>query len=383
MTPIVISAIRKWFHLWAKDRPAPVWDKEAVRSILVINTTAIGDTLLTTPALRTIRMAFPKARIVALVSSAARDVLRHSPHIDQFIDHPDSVHLTTVVAMARIIATLRQAPADLAVILDGNDPYAPLFACWSGARYRVGDARSRLADLLTHRFRFDSPDVHYITLWQQHLATMGIAPQGAWMEITLSNAEAAAAEKRARQWGKPMIGLHPFASKLRDKLWPATSVVALGDLIAAAGFLPLLFGGKREAPSAEKIVAASGGRIVSVAGALTLRESMALIRQCAAFVTLDTGPMHVAQALRVPTIALFGPSDPRQTGPHPDAADAVVLQKPFECSPCNRRPCPYDVACMTAIEVPEVMAAIQTRLAGSRSLPVHGEGTGGGWREEE
>ena len=365
--PMMIAAIRKWFHLRNGNRPAPVWDKASVRSILLINTTAIGDTLLTTPALRAIRLAFPKARIVALVSSAAREVLRYTPHIDQFIDHPDRVHATSVVALARIATTLARASVDLAVILDGNDPYAPFFAAWSGARYRAGDARSQLADLLTHRFRFDSPDVHYITLWQQHLATMGIAWQGAGMEIFLSDAEEAAAAEWARQWIGPTIGLHPFASKIRDKLWPAASVVALGFALSERGFLPLLFGGQKEAPGADEIVSQSHGRIASVAGVLTLRESMALMRRCAAFVTLDTGPMHIAQALNVPTVALFGPSSPRQTGPHPHVADAVVLQKPFECSPCGRVPCPYDVACMKAIEVPEVMAAIEALVA--RKMP--------------
>ena len=360
--PIVIAAIRKWFDLRAENRHAPGWDKAAVRSILLINTTAIGDTLMTTPALRAIRTAFPKARITVLVSPAAREVLRGSPHIDHFIDHPDRVRLTSVVALTRITAALARRPVDLAVILDGNDPYAPLFAWRSGARYRIGDARSQLADLLTHRFRFDAPDLHYITLWQQQLTTIGIASQGAGMEVFLSDAEEAAAEKWVRPWGKPIVGLHPFASKNRDKLWPATSVVALGTALTADGFLPLLFGGPKEAQSAEKIVAQSGEQIVSVAGHMSLRQSMALIKRCAAFVTLDTGPMHIAQALKVPTVALFGPADPRQTGPHPDVADAVVIRKPFECSPCGRRPCPYDVACMKAIDPSEVMAAIRALL---------------------
>lgn len=105
--------------------------------------------------------------------------------------------------------------------------------------------------------------------------------------------------------------------------------------------------------------------MISMAGKATLRQTMALIKRCSLFISVDSGPMHVAQALGVPTVALFGPSDPKRTGPL--RSPAAILYHKWECSPCEWRPCPYQVACMDSISVVDVMKAAESLLWEAKS----------------
>jgi lipopolysaccharide heptosyltransferase II len=346
------------------DRPAPRWDPGSVRSILLVNTTAMGDTLLSTPAIRAIRAAFPKANLVSLASRAAKEVLLHNPHLDRIIDHPGRVNLSFFFQLPKLLKTIRAEKCDLAVILDGNDPEAAPLSYLSGARYRIGWSASRLAFLLTRPVDFNRPDRHHIEVWQDHLSALGIAPQGTEMELTLSTAEKEEAERylTARKLSdRPIVGLHPFARKLAGKEWPFERVVALSALLADQGYRPVLFGGAKEKKDADEMVMKSDGRLTSFAGELSLRQTMALIARCELLIGLDSGPMHISQALGVPTLALFGPSDPRASGPLKTSSSAV-LKKDFACSPCGWAPCPHQLACMRAIEVEEVAGAAGSLL---------------------
>jgi lipopolysaccharide heptosyltransferase II len=341
--------------------PAPAWNRESIRSILMVNTTAMGDTLLSTPAIRAIGTAFPNARVVALVSQAAKEVLLHNPHIDRIIEQPGRVDLPFLFHLPKLVKAIREEKCDLAIILDGNDPEAVPLSYLSGAHYRIGWAGSELAFLLTHPIDFKRSNRHHIEVWQDHLSALGIQPQGVEMELTLSSEEKAAAEHylaSKKLSGRSMVGLHPFAKKLSGKEWPFDRVVELANILSDQGRQPILFGGPREKKVADEMIMKSNKKLISFAGDHSLRETMALIARCELFISLDSGPMHISQALGVPTIALFGPSDPRVSGPL--KTSAVVLKKEFACSPCGWSPCPHQIACMYAIEVREVLEAAQS-----------------------
>lgn len=357
--PVLLAGLKVFFRLMSSfDRPDPPWDTRSIQSILLINTTALGDTLFSTPAIRAIRLAFPDAKLISLAGPTAKEVLLHNPHLDKIIDHPGRVNLPFFFRLPKLLKTIQKEKCDLAIILHGNDPDAVSLAYLSGAKYRLGWGGSRLAFLLTHRFHFGIPGRHHIEVWQDYLSTLEIKQQGVEMELTISTGEERKAEEylseNLRLSGQ-IVGLHPFANKLRGKLWPLARVAELGKGLAEEGYIPVLFGGSTEKKMANEIVAKSDGKIISVVGRLTLRETMALIKRCALFISLDSGPMHIAQALSVPTIALFGPSDPHVTGP---LRKAVVLKNEFECSPCGWRPCPYGVVCMESIQVADVLKVV-------------------------
>lgn len=345
------------------DRPTPPWDASSIRSILLINTTALGDTLFSTPAIRAIRLAFPEARLISLASRTAKEVLLHNPNLDRIIDYPGRVNFFFFFRLPKLLKTIREEQCDMAVILHGNDPDAVSLAYLAGARYRLGWRGSRLAFLLTHPLRFDIPKRHYIEIWRDHLSALGIKPRGTRMELTLSAEEMKGAENylmKNRLSRDRLIGLHPFANRLREKRWPLDRVVELGTLLAAEGFSPILFGGIKEKEMADAMVVKSNGRMISAAGQLALRQTMALIKRCALFITLDSGPLHIAQALGVPVVALFGPSDPRVSGPL--EGPAIVLKKEYDCSPCGRSPCPYQIACMESIQIADILKAVRSLM---------------------
>jgi heptosyltransferase-2 len=109
------------------------------------------------------------------------------------------------------------------------------------------------------------------------------------------------------------------------------------------------------------IKACAPEQVIDLAGTTTLAEAMALIGQCDAFVTNDSGLMHVAAAQKTPLVAIFGSTDPVATGPFSDRA--IVVRKELACQPCLRTHCRSDFRCMTEIGVDEVFAAVQALLA--------------------
>jgi heptosyltransferase-2 len=101
-------------------------------------------------------------------------------------------------------------------------------------------------------------------------------------------------------------------------------------------------------------------RVINLAGKTSLRELLAFINCCSYFLTNDSGPMHIAAALKIPLLALFGSTDNTRTGPY---LNGKVLHKHVECSPCYKRVCPIDFRCMKRIEVDEVYQELQALIA--------------------
>jgi heptosyltransferase-2 len=130
-------------------------------------------------------------------------------------------------------------------------------------------------------------------------------------------------------------------------------------LIDALGADVLIFGSLAERPLAEAVARAMEHTPVLVAGETTLREFMALMAKCHLAITNDSGPMHLAAALGVPLVAIFGSTDERATGPV--GLRARIIKHPVECSPCGLRECPIDFRCMNGISVDDVyMAALES-----------------------
>ena len=123
----------------------------------------------------------------------------------------------------------------------------------------------------------------------------------------------------------------------------------------------VVFGGPGETGIAADIERGLDGECLNLAGKTTLRELMALIGRCNFFVSNDSGPMHVAAALGVPLVAIFGSTDHRSTSPY--TAQAVIVRKDAECAPCKLKECPLDHRCMTAVTAEDVVqAALKMKL---------------------
>ena len=154
-----------------------------------------------------------------------------------------------------------------------------------------------------------------------------------------------------------VIGVNPGATYGSAKRWYPDRFAAVSEKLAAEWSAKIvIFGGPGETDMAADIEQRLGkGTCLNLAGKTTIRELMALIKRCNFFITNDSGPMHVAAALDVPVVAIFGSTD--HTGTSPYSHKAVVVRQDVECAPCKLRECPTDHRCMTAVTVDDVLDA--------------------------
>ncbi len=159
----------------------------------------------------------------------------------------------------------------------------------------------------------------------------------------------------------PVIGVGPGAAYGGAKRWlPEHFAEAAATLGREQGAAVAVFGSKEEFSICEEVrtkIEESGARAINFAGATTLAEFIELAAACELFLTNDSGPMHIASALGVPTVAIFGATDEEATGPTGDASR--VVREPVECSPCLLRECPIDHRCMKRVHPERVIAAAE------------------------
>jgi heptosyltransferase-2 len=155
--------------------------------------------------------------------------------------------------------------------------------------------------------------------------------------------------------GKPVIGVSPGAAYGTAKRWlPERFAEAAGALATARGASIALFGSKSERDLCEQVALRLGGhQVINYAGQTTLAQFIDLASGCELFLTNDSGSMHIASALGVPTVAIFGATDDTTTGP--TGANARVVRQPVDCSPCLLRECPIDHRCMTRVSAARVV----------------------------
>ena len=158
-----------------------------------------------------------------------------------------------------------------------------------------------------------------------------------------------------------LIGINPGAAYGSSKRWyPERFSQVAAALVKKYHAKIILFGGPGERDVTEEIIRASGPSLLNMAGQTTIRGLMALLSQCRLLITGDSGPMHIAAALGVPVVAIFGSTDPALTTPI--GTGHVVIRKNVPCSPCFRRECPTNLECMDLIQVEDVLGSVEKIL---------------------
>ncbi|MGV1098634.1 lipopolysaccharide heptosyltransferase II [Thiovibrio sp. JS02] len=335
------------------------------KKLLIRSTNWIGDAIMTTPAVRTIRENFPDAEITILAYPWVADIFTASPHVDKVMLYDRKGRHRGITGMWRLSRELAAQRFDMAILLQ-NAFSAALIALLAGIPVRAGFRRDGRGLLLTHgvAIRKILRERHQVYYYQGLLQDLGLVcgPH----DLFLALPEAAMAWARnllADKAGGPVVGLNPGAAYGPAKRWPADRYAGLaGRLAAELDATLLVFGTAADAEAAAVIAAAAPGRVVDLAGKTSLAQAMALIGLCDGFVTNDSGLMHVAAALKTPLVAIFGSTDSVATGPFSERVR--VVRKNLPCSPCMATHCrKNDFACMLAIEVDEVFRATSALLA--------------------
>jgi len=318
----------------------------------------VGDSILALPAIASLRDNFPGAEVWIASRAWVRDLFPAGDGIAGTITLPDRADLKT---MRRASRNLREHRFDAGLLLTNSFSSALLFFM-SKIPERWGFASDGRGRLLTKRVprRKIEPNLHQAHYYLRLVDGLGLKTRPAQIKMTLSASETRAARARLRslgiQAGRPLVIIDPGASYGPAKRWFPERFAAAADRLRTRRKAEiLLVGSESETALAEKVSAAMKTRPHSLVGRTTLRELLGLIGQARLVLTNDSGPMHMANALGIPVVAVFGPTDPRLTGPlQPPAA---VLKKTVPCWPCLYRSCPYDHRCMTGISVEEVVEA--------------------------
>ncbi len=318
-----------------------------VSRLLVRAPNWIGDVVLSLPAVRDLRRNFSDARLEVLARGWVADLYRAVPEIDAIRESRG--HRADV-------ETIRGA-FDAAVLLPNSVGSA--LAVWrAGSPERWGYATDGRGLLLTRSARVPASvrgrsQVYY---YRAMLAGLGLDVSGAPDASLACPAEWSA-------WGAarlgddgPWLGLNPGAAFGTAKRWLPERFAAVAELVSRrTGTKVAIVGGPAERPLAEAIAGAMRAPVRVLCGETTLPELVGVLSHLRLLVTNDSGPMHVAAALGIPLLAVFGSTDWRETAPV--GARARLLREPVECAPCLLRECPIDHRCMRRVTVDRVADA--------------------------
>jgi heptosyltransferase II len=344
------------------------------RKILIRGTNWVGDAVMSIPAMREIRRLFPDARISLLVRPWVRDVYGAADFLDEILEYDKEGMHRGLTGFRRLIADLKSRRFDLAILLQ-NAFEAALIARCAGIPRRIGYARDGRSFLLTDACPIDPAvrRMHQVYYYLDLLSVLGLPlrtrrenkermPPIA-MGFLDSDRRTAIEILHAHgiEETDVIVGINPGAFYGEAKRWFADRYAEVADALAGQyGARIVLFGSPTDRACAEEVAAHMKHPSAILAGQTTLGQLMGLLKSCTLLITNDSGPMHLAAALDVPQLALFGSTSEIATGPL--SRRAVVIKHQVDCNPCFLRKCPTDFRCMKGISVQEVVAAAQIIL---------------------
>ncbi len=334
------------------------------KRILAIKLRATGDVVLATPVIENLRRRFPRARISFLTEEASADVLRWNPFLDDLIVLPvrrwkRAGFRRSWREQARFYRNLRRKRFDLAIDLFGN-PRSAVLTWLTGAQDRVGYAfRVRR---LAYNIVVNPPEQagHEVLFHLEALEALDVPVATDRPVVAIPGS----ADARARNWldenvpeNRAVVGLNPGGG-WTVKRWPPDRFGRLADaLIDEYGVEVLILWGPGEEGIAAEVAGAMRNRPLLLP-AVNLAELGAYLKRCLLLVSNDSGPMHMAAALNVPTVGIFGPTDPRAQGPWGEG-HGVVRKESVDCLGCNLTACTIGNICMTTLEPGEVLAKLR------------------------
>lgn len=318
-----------------------------VGQILVLNRNHIGDCLLTTPLLRSLKRRFPHAHIGVSVPAANQDLLTKNAHVDEIVVRPRLSHWGAKVSFA---LQMRERGYDLIISLQEKSlfyAWAAFYAAMGSRALTVNLDHPRTRFFYRHSIRPSRPGQHEVQRYLDVARYLGCpVDQNPVLELQPAPHHNEGAARLLQQCGAEeetrFIGINPGATR-GEKRWPVERFAQAADrLYEQLGLPAMIFGGSGDRGLALAIESRiTTHRPVSIAGRASLGESAALMGRCRLLVTNDTGPMHMAVALAVPVVALFGPTNPVKFSPF--TRQKAVLSHPEPCGVCTR-PCTHTIS---------------------------------------
>ncbi|MGA2409197.1 MAG: lipopolysaccharide heptosyltransferase II [Candidatus Binataceae bacterium] len=333
--------------------------------ILVKEVNWLGDLVISLPALRALHQSFPSSAISVLVKRELAGFFDGISWIAEVMPYVVRPSFEGVRDRLQIIRAIRERSFDYAVVFP-NSFASALWVALAGIPRRAGYATGGRSLLLTDRARRSAGVMvgHQSGYWLamvRQTAGAKLSPTAGRLEVAPRHRE------RMAQWLTsqrcdplaPLIAIAPAAAYGPAKEWPASHYAGLIDLIAGQhGAECVLIGAPADRTGCEAIAATVRSQPIVAAGTTSIGELIALLSLCDGFTGNDSGAMHLASALGIPTVGIFGSTNPDRTGPI-GPGSAVVYHR-IECSPCLARTCRYGhYDCLRGIRVAEVASALE------------------------
>jgi heptosyltransferase-2 len=343
----------------------PSWE-----NVLLLQTSFLGDTVLTLPLIDEIKRQFPVKKLTLICQPASRELLRDHPGIDQIIVD-DKKKADRGFAGLRAKASALKAQAFTVALTPHKSLRSALMLYWADIPCRVGFRQSK-GWFLFHRRVDRDASRHDVERNLSMLTAFGRPVEDCrrGIELPVSAVLQEAVHRKLSALGVAedslVVGVCP------GSVWPTKrwSIGGFAELIRMLseriGCTILLFGGPEDALVVEEVQSRSGGGAINLVDHIGLRELPAAISRCALFITNDSGPMHVAVARNIPTVAIFCATTP-ELGFFPYTDKAIVVGKNLSCRPCGThggRRCPLGHAdCIEKIEAQTVLEAAEKLLS--------------------
>jgi len=340
-------------------RPGITSRPRSITTILLIRPGGIGDAVHLIPAINAIKAAYPDAAIDVLAEKRNSAIFNLSPHIRQ-VFHYDRP--------AELFRALRTA-YDVVIDTEQWHRLSAVVAHMTRAPVLIGFATNERARLFTHALDYSQDDYESDSFFRL-LAPLGIEPREVSCPFLAVPHEAV---ERAevileKLTGKVFVTIFPGAS-IPERRWGAERFGKVAEMLTALGVAVVVVGGKEDTGLGEMIVA--GGRGLNLAGRTSLSETAAVIQKSALLLGGDSGVLHLAVGLGIPTVSLFGPGRAKKWAPRGE--HHLVIDKGLPCSPCTTfgttPPCPIAAQCMNDITTDEVFNAVTVLLTATGGLP--------------
>jgi lipopolysaccharide heptosyltransferase II len=311
--------------------------------------------VLSTAALKALRRGYPYAKITVLASQRNYEVLKHNPHVDNVIIYK---------GFFRFIKEIRPHRYDLAI-----DPFVThemkqaFMTCLAGGKYRIGFEEAGREIF----FNLRGPTVSSPMQMVDHLLDLaelaGGKREGCEPELFLNDSETKWAIRSLAEKGinanELIIGIHPGAHYPSQR-WAAERFGEVARWILEQGMAKVILLGSSDEEGLLEAVKNSGGKNIQIFSCGNIRELIALLSKCELLLCNNSGPLHIAAALKVPTVSMIGPTvTPLWL---PSGENHVVINKALSCSPCNWAIC-KDHKCMESITVDDVLEAVKIQIA--------------------
>ena len=356
-----------------------------MEKILIVNPFGIGDVLFTTPVIDTIKQKYPESRISYWCNERVRDILKNNPQIDKVFafSRGDLKKLYRRAPMEGIkrflglIIALRKEGFQAAFDFSLDHRYSMLLKLL-GVKRRIGFNYKNRGRFLTDRIDIEGyTDRHAVEYYLDLLRLVNLVPGKMALSLSVPQGNKISMQIMLERYGIKegdlIIGIAPGAggswgASAYFKQWPAIRFAQLADkLISELNAKVVLLGDASESAITEAVNYSMKNKPVDLCGKTTLEELIAVVSLLKLLITNDGGPLHIAVALGVNTISIFGPVDETVYGPYPQSEMHRVFKKELDCRPCYKKfrvtDCDKERACINSITVDEIFNAVPGLLS--------------------